>query len=178
MCFTLTSAYLPDVQFRYFTAAIAARPSAAWKSYLLSGALWFTIPFALATSLGLASRAAALPLSAQEASEGLVAPAVAIHFMGKQGGYLIALMVLLAVTSTTEDGSILRGATCLNVCRHSEPRAFGGFKTRQLRHLQDNVPTCSFLHYKYVTMCKTGTLVPLALRSLKSHEFLCLYLAC
>ena len=42
----------------YTTAAIAARPSASWKSYLLGGALWFSIPFAMATSLGLASRAA------------------------------------------------------------------------------------------------------------------------
>lgn len=83
----------------YFTAAIAARPSASWKSYFLGGAMWFSIPFAIATSLGLASRGLGLPLSEQEAARGLVAPAVAIHFMGVNGAYLIALVVLLAVTS-------------------------------------------------------------------------------
>ncbi len=83
----------------YTTAAIAARPSASWKGYLLGAAIWFSIPFAMATSVGLASRAAGLPLSSDEASEGLVAPAVAIHFMGETGGYIIALIVLMAVTS-------------------------------------------------------------------------------
>jgi Na+/proline symporter len=66
----------------YFTAAVAASSSASWKSYLLAGALWFSIPFSIATAVGLAARATALPLSGKEASEGLVAPAVAHHFMG------------------------------------------------------------------------------------------------
>jgi Na+/proline symporter len=83
----------------YFTAAIAARPSASWKGYLLAGAICFTIPFAIATSVGLASRAVGLPLSEQEAGQGLVAPAVAVHFMGATGAYLVALLVLLSVTS-------------------------------------------------------------------------------
>ena len=81
----------------YFTAAIASRPSASWKSYLLGGALWFSIPFAIATSIGLASRAVGLPLSENEAAQGLVAPAVGVN-----GAYLIALIVLLAVTSALE----------------------------------------------------------------------------
>lgn len=86
----------------YFTATIASRPSASWKSYLLGGALWFSIPFAIATSIGLASRAVGLPLSDNEAARGLVAPAVVIHFLGVNGAYLIALIVLLAVTSALE----------------------------------------------------------------------------
>jgi Na+/proline symporter len=84
----------------YFTAAIAARPSASWKGYLLGGAMWFTIPFTLATSLGLASRAAGLPISAIEASSGLVAPAAAIYLMKGPGAWLMVLTVLMAVTST------------------------------------------------------------------------------
>ena len=38
----------------YWQSAIAASPASAHKGYLLGGLVWFTIPFALATSLGLA----------------------------------------------------------------------------------------------------------------------------
>mmetsp|Transcript_134326 Transcript_134326/g.218635 ORF Transcript_134326/g.218635 Transcript_134326/m.218635 type:complete len:379 (-) Transcript_134326:971-2107(-) len=37
----------------YWQSAIAAKPASAHKGYLLGGLVWFTIPFALATSLGL-----------------------------------------------------------------------------------------------------------------------------
>ena len=36
----------------YWQSAIAARPSASVRGYLLGGLLWFSIPFTLATSLG------------------------------------------------------------------------------------------------------------------------------
>ena len=36
----------------YWQSAIAARPSASVRGYLLGGMLWFSIPFTLATSLG------------------------------------------------------------------------------------------------------------------------------
>merc|ERR1719399_1895859 len=36
----------------YWQSAIAAKPASAHKGYLLGGLVWFTIPFALATSLG------------------------------------------------------------------------------------------------------------------------------
>ena len=55
---------------------------------------------AQATSLGLASRALDLPLSAQEAGDGLVPPAVAVHIMGKGGAGLMLIMLFMAVTST------------------------------------------------------------------------------
>ena len=41
----------------YWQSAIAASPASAHKGYLLGGLIWFTIPFALATSLGLAGNA-------------------------------------------------------------------------------------------------------------------------
>jgi len=84
----------------YYMGAIAAKPSASWKGYLLGGMIWFAIPFTLATSLGLASRAADLPLTASEAGSGLVPPATAVFLYGNAGAWLIALMMLMAVTST------------------------------------------------------------------------------
>lgn len=84
----------------YYMGAIASKPSASWKGYLLGGFMWFCIPFTLATSLGLASRAADLPINATEAGSGLVPPAVAVYLLGNAGAWLIAIMLLMAVTST------------------------------------------------------------------------------
>ncbi|KAI8110954.1 hypothetical protein M9434_004528 [Picochlorum sp. BPE23] len=84
----------------YYMGAIASKPSASWKGYLLGGLMWFSIPFTLATSLGLASRAAGLPVSATEAGNGLVPPATATFLLGNAGSWLISIMLLMAVTST------------------------------------------------------------------------------
>ncbi|KAJ1444274.1 hypothetical protein M885DRAFT_454955, partial [Pelagophyceae sp. CCMP2097] len=54
----------------YWQSAIAAKPSAAHKGYLLGGMVWFTIPFALATACGIASVALQLPITADEAGSG------------------------------------------------------------------------------------------------------------
>jgi urea-proton symporter len=54
----------------YWQSAIAAKPSATYKGYILGGLCWFCIPFTLATSLGLASRALDLPLTTAEAGAG------------------------------------------------------------------------------------------------------------
>ena len=69
----------------YWQSAIAAKPAAAHKGYLLGGMVWFTIPFALATACGLAAVALQLPLNAYEAGSGLVPPAVASHIFGTKG---------------------------------------------------------------------------------------------
>lgn len=84
----------------YWQSAIAATPSASWKGYLLGGLCWFSIPFTLATSLGLAGNALSLPITASEAGAGLVPPAVAKYLMGNGGAFLILLMLFMAVTST------------------------------------------------------------------------------
>ena len=73
----------------YWQSAIAARPSSAAKGYLLGGICWFSIPFSLATSLGLASTALMLPITATEAGSGLVPPAVAVDLLGTSGAVLI-----------------------------------------------------------------------------------------
>lgn len=84
----------------YYMGAIASKPSASWKGYILGGLMWFSIPFTLATALGLGSRAANLPLTAAEAGSGLVPPATAVYLLGTSGAWVISLMLLMAVTST------------------------------------------------------------------------------
>ena len=63
----------------YWQSAIAAKPAAAHKGYMLGGMVWFAIPFSLASSLGLAATAIQLPISKEESGKGLVPPAVAVH---------------------------------------------------------------------------------------------------
>ena len=84
----------------YWQSAIAAKPTSAHKGYLLGGLVWFTIPFALATSLGLCAVALQLPISSAEAGSGLVPPAVATHLFGSFGSVMMAVMLFMAITST------------------------------------------------------------------------------
>lgn len=98
--FALISVSVVFVDQAYWQSAIAATPSASWKGYLLGGLCWFSIPFSLATALGLASVALSLPITADEAGAGLVPPAVATHLMGDGGAALILIMLFMAVTST------------------------------------------------------------------------------
>jgi len=84
----------------YWMGAIASKPSASYKGYILGGLMWFSIPFTLATSLGLASVALDLPITKAEAGAGLVPPAVAVHILGKSGAVWITIMLFMAVTST------------------------------------------------------------------------------
>mmetsp|Transcript_67 Transcript_67/g.264 ORF Transcript_67/g.264 Transcript_67/m.264 type:complete len:658 (+) Transcript_67:35-2008(+) len=84
----------------YWQSAIAAKPSASHKGYMLGGLVWFTIPFALATSLGLAATALGAKLTAAEAGAGLVPPASATILMGPGGSVMITIMLFMAITST------------------------------------------------------------------------------
>ena len=58
----------------------------------------FCIPFTLATCLGLAALALDLPITVLEANEGLVPPATAFYLLGKGGGILMTVMLLMWVT--------------------------------------------------------------------------------
>merc|ERR1719498_1912636 len=78
----------------YWQSAIAARPASAHKGYILGGLVWFTIPFALATSLGLAAVALQLPITSSEAGAGLVPPAVATHLFGSGGSIMIIMLFM------------------------------------------------------------------------------------
>jgi SSS family transporter len=84
----------------YWQGAIACKPSATYRGYLLGGMAWFAIPFSMATALGLAGRALDLPITGGEAGNGLVPPAVAVHLMGQGGAFLVAFQLFLAITST------------------------------------------------------------------------------
>jgi len=84
----------------YWQSAIAAKPASAHKGYLMGGLCWFAIPFALATSLGLASVAMQLPITAKEAGDGLVPPAVMMHMFGEGGAIAISILLFMAITST------------------------------------------------------------------------------
>jgi Na+/proline symporter len=84
----------------YWQSAIAASPASAHKGYMLGGLVWFAIPFALATSLGLAGVATNADITANDANGGLVPPIAGAVMMGQGGGILIILMLFMAITST------------------------------------------------------------------------------
>jgi SSS family transporter len=83
----------------YWLRAIAAKPSAAAKGYIMGGLAWFAIPFALATTLGLAAVAMNIQLSTEESSLGLVAPTAAYSLFGDLGAILLLAILFTAVTS-------------------------------------------------------------------------------
>jgi len=84
----------------YWQSAIAASPAASHKGYLMGGLVWFTIPFALATSLGLSGIALNVRLTGAEAGRGLVPPAAATVMIGNGGGVFMIMMLFMAITST------------------------------------------------------------------------------
>ncbi|KAF5198293.1 Urea-proton symporter dur3 [Thalictrum thalictroides] len=96
----------------YWVSAIAARPSSTHKGYLLGGLVWFAVPFSLATSLGLGALALDLPITASEASRGLVPPATATALMGSGGSVLLLTMLFMAVTSAGSSELIAVSSLC------------------------------------------------------------------
>ncbi|MFB5599527.1 MAG: sodium/solute symporter [Nitrososphaeraceae archaeon] len=83
----------------YWQRAIASRPKSAIRGFLIGGLVWFSIPFTLATSLGLAAISMGLSLTPQEVNYGLVAPSAASELLGDIGAILILTAVFTAVTS-------------------------------------------------------------------------------
>jgi Na+/proline symporter len=84
----------------YWQGAIAAKPSATYKGYLLGGLCWFAIPFTMATTMGLGARAMNLPITIAESNAGLVPPAVATMLMGAGGAFLLVFQLWMAVTAS------------------------------------------------------------------------------
>ncbi|GBF99241.1 urea-proton symporter-like [Raphidocelis subcapitata] len=84
----------------YWQGAIAAKPSATYKGYLLGGLCWFAIPFTMATSMGLGARAMNLPITIAESNAGLVPPAVATMLLGAGGAFLLVFQLWMAVTAS------------------------------------------------------------------------------
>ena len=83
----------------YWQRAIAARPKAATGGFIVGGLAWFAIPFALATTLGLAAVATGVVLTEDEIGLGLVAPTAAADLMGDLGAILILTIIFTAVTA-------------------------------------------------------------------------------
>uniref|UniRef100_A0A0G4FGI3 Urea-proton symporter DUR3 n=1 Tax=Chromera velia CCMP2878 TaxID=1169474 RepID=A0A0G4FGI3_9ALVE len=92
----------------YWQSAVACKPRATVQGYLLGGMVWFAVPFAFATTVGLAARSMAggpegIPLdfvTAFEANAGLVPARVLQLTMGVAGSFLLLLMLFMAITST------------------------------------------------------------------------------
>jgi SSS family transporter len=83
----------------YWLRAIAAKPTAASKGFILGGLAWFAIPFALATALGLSAVALNIQLSEEEIGLGLVAPSGAYAVLGDVGAILLLAILFTAVTA-------------------------------------------------------------------------------
>jgi urea-proton symporter len=90
----------------YLLLTVFVRATDLLSRCLFDRICWFSIPFSLATSLGLASTALMLPISKSEAGAGLVPPAVATHLMGDVGASLILIMLFMAIVSTGSAESI------------------------------------------------------------------------
>jgi urea-proton symporter len=83
----------------YWQKAIAARPRSAVKGFLIGGLAWFAIPFALATTLGLAAVATNVSLTPEQIENGLVAPTAASLILGDAGAVLLLSVLFTAVTT-------------------------------------------------------------------------------
>lgn len=88
--------------------ALAADPRYVLPAYTIGCLAWFSIPFALATTLGLACRGLentpSFPtypnkLSTQQVNDGLVMPIAAYTLMGKTGAGGVLTMIFMACTS-------------------------------------------------------------------------------
>ncbi|KAG8920620.1 hypothetical protein FRC01_000667 [Tulasnella sp. 417] len=90
----------------YWQRGIASHPATSVKAFLLGGLAWFSIPFLMATTMGLAARAlmgdpAMKILTDADISAGLPAPAAAAALLGKGGAAALLILLFLAVTSAT-----------------------------------------------------------------------------
>ena len=96
----------------YWQSAIAASPASAHKGYLLGGLVWFTIPFTLATSLGLAANALNVAITSDDANAGLVPPAAAAVLVGRGGAVFPTAQKLAQATTCELEFLVLNGAEC------------------------------------------------------------------
>ena len=83
----------------YWQRAIAAQPSSTVKGFLLGGMCWFSIPFTLATTMGLTAVALDVELTPEQVQLGLTVPAAASVMMGEVGAIMVLVMLFMAVTS-------------------------------------------------------------------------------
>lgn len=103
------------VDSQLFQKAIASDPRTTSMGYIIGGLSWFTIPFVLASTYGLAAAALEhLPswptypnrMNAYEVSSGLAMPYAALALMGNGGAVAILLMMFMAVTSAMSSETV------------------------------------------------------------------------
>ncbi|OES44794.1 sodium:solute symporter family protein [Domibacillus iocasae] len=80
----------------YWQRAIASTDSAASKAYIYGGIAWFSIPFAIATFLGVSAAGLGIAVPTPDA----VAPLMAAELLGTAGSILFLAMLFMAVMST------------------------------------------------------------------------------
>ena len=89
----------------YWQSSVAAKPLQGVWGFIAGGLVWFSIPFTLATTMGLSyvglsSAQNASLLSDGDVSAGLTAPVVAQTLLGPAGEYSMLFLILMAVMST------------------------------------------------------------------------------
>lgn len=103
------------VDSQLFQKAIASDPRSTSMGYIVGGLSWFTIPFVLASTFGLAAAALEhLPewptypnrMNAYEISSGLAMPYAALTLMGNGGAVAVLLMIFMAVTSAMSSETV------------------------------------------------------------------------
>ncbi|KAJ5248716.1 sodium/proline symporter [Penicillium chermesinum] len=103
------------VDSQLFQKAIASDPRTTSVGYIIGGLSWFTIPFVLASTYGLAAAALEhLPswptypnrMNDYEISSGLAMPYAAYALMGDGGVVAVLLMIFMAVTSAMSSETV------------------------------------------------------------------------
>jgi urea-proton symporter len=103
------------VDSQLFQKAIASDPRTTSMGYIIGGLSWFTIPFVLASTYGLAAAALEqLPswptypnrMNDYEVASGMAMPYAALALMGDGGAVAILLMMFMAVTSAMSSETV------------------------------------------------------------------------
>lgn len=124
------------VDSQLFQKAIASDPRSTSMGYIVGGLSWFTIPFVLASTFGLAAAALEhLPewptypnrMNAYEISSGLAMPYAALTLMGNGGAMAVLLMIFMAVTSAMSSETVATTALVTSNVYHAyiKPDATG-----------------------------------------------------
>lgn len=103
------------VDSQLFQKAIAADPRTTARGYIIGGLAWFSVPFVLASTFGLAAASLEhLPswptypnrMNDYEVSSGLAMPYAALALMGNGGAIAVLLMIFMAVTSAMSSETV------------------------------------------------------------------------
>ncbi|CAH1777253.1 unnamed protein product [Owenia fusiformis] len=89
----------------YWQSSIAAKPIHGVWGFIAGGLTWFSIPFVMAMTFGLAYLAlgewqGAPLLSDDDVNKGLVPPLIAQVLLGRLGEYVIFMLIIMAIMST------------------------------------------------------------------------------